>query len=63
MSLRDDSYGEVSIVHEDEFDIYVVHADFKKQGSTQLILTSPEGKETVCALTAGRNTFQLDLIE
>lgn len=54
VSLRDDAYGGVSIVREDGWDVYLVHADFKKQGTAELILTSPEGRSTVYQLTIGK---------
>ncbi len=63
VSLADDSYGEITIVRNDPLDIYMVHAEFKKPGTTELILTSPEGKKTVYALTIEKNTFDLNLLE
>lgn len=59
VSLTDDSYGEVSIVRSDVADICTVHAEFRKTGTTELVLTSPDGKETVYTLTIGKNTFDL----
>lgn len=61
--LEDDSYGEVTIVHDVEQDIYKIHAEFKKPGTTELILISPEGNETVYALTIEKDTFGLDPLD
>ncbi len=63
MALKDDSYGEVSIAYADTLECYVVHADFKKQGATELLLTSPEKEDTVYQLMIGKNTYQLDRVE
>lgn len=63
VSLADESYGKVSIVGNDEFGVYTVHAEFKRPGKTQLILTSPDGRKTVYTLTVAKNTYDLELAE
>lgn len=63
VALKDDSYGEVSIAYADTLACYVVHADFKKQGTTELLLTSPEKEDTVYQLMIGKDTYQLDCVE
>lgn len=43
VSLADDKYGEVSVEKSEWEDSYVVHADFKKKGNTELIINTPDG--------------------
>ena len=43
VSLKDDKYGDVSIVYVQSIDSYMVHADFKKRGKTELIINTPDG--------------------
>lgn len=43
VSLADDKYGDVFIELPEWGDYYVVHADFKKKGQTELIINTPEG--------------------
>lgn len=43
VSLADDKYGDVSIEYIEAIDSYVVHANFKKKGQTELIINTPDG--------------------
>lgn len=43
VSLADDKYGDVSIEYIESIDSYMVHADFKKKGNTELIIITPDG--------------------
>ena len=43
VSLADDKYGDVSIEYIESIDSYMVHADFKKKGKTELIIKTPDG--------------------
>ena len=43
VSLADDKYGDVSIEKPEWSDSYVVHAEFKKKGNTELIIKTPDG--------------------
>lgn len=58
-ALADDSFGQVSIVRSEELDTYLIHAEFRKRGTTELILTSPEGRQISYSLTIQKNTFDL----
>lgn len=59
VSLEDDAYGKVSIRYEAQIEIYMVHAEFTKTGSTRLTLCSPEGENFVYSLDIGRDTYQI----
>lgn len=43
VSLADDKYGDVSIEYIEGIDSYMVHADFKKKGQTELVINTPDG--------------------
>ena len=43
VSLADEKYGDVSIEYIESIDSYVVYADFKKKGNTELIVNAPDG--------------------
>lgn len=59
VSLSDSSYGKVYVSYDDNMACYTVNAEFKKPGSTELILTSPDGRETVYKLTIEKNTYEI----
>ena len=42
-SLADNKYGDVFVELSELGDSYVVHADFKKRGRTELIINTPDG--------------------
>lgn len=41
--MADDKYGDVSVEYIEGAGYYMVHADFKKQGQTELIINTPDG--------------------
>ena len=59
VSLGDSRYGDVSIQYVPEIEAYMVHADFKKAGTTTLTLVSPDGEETVFDLHIEEDTYRL----
>ena len=42
--LKDKKYGDVNIEYIEAVESYMVHADFKKNGKTELIVKTPEGE-------------------
>lgn len=60
-SLADDKYGDVSIVYIDGLNSYMVHADFKRRGQTELIVKAPDGTTTKYDLDIG--IFVYDITE
>lgn len=63
VSLKDSKYGEVSIKYIESIDSYMVHADFKKNGKTELIVETPEGKIKKYDLTIEMDTYKYELQE
>ena len=60
VSLADDKYGDVSIIKPDWSDSCVVHADFKKKGSTELIIKTPDGTTKTYDLNIELSTYELN---
>lgn len=57
--LKDKKYGDVYIEYIKEIKSYMVHADFKKNGKTELIVKTPEGKIKKYALTIEMDTYKI----
>jgi hypothetical protein len=62
VSLKDSKYGDVSIKEEKSGDevFYMVDCDFKRPGTTELIVETPEGETVVYNLDIKRNTYKLE---
>ena len=60
--LEDSSYGDVKIVYIESIEIYMVHADFKKDGNTKLILESSDGNKTEYNLNIKKDTYDIEKI-
>ena len=63
VSLKDNSYGNVYIVYEENIEDYMVNAEFTKTGTTEFIITSPEGKTTTFKLTIYRTSYDIEKID
>lgn len=59
VKLKDKSYGEVYITYMDELGDYVINADFKKIGKTELIITSPSGETTEIKIDIKSDSYKL----
>ncbi len=57
--LKDEKYGKVYIVYEKNIEDYMVNAEFKKTGSTELIIESPTGEKTVFDLDIERSSYRI----
>ena len=62
-SLDDESFGEVSIVYEDNINDYMVNAKFVKAGETKLILESPSGEKRVFKLVVNKSSYDISEIK
>ena len=60
VSLKDKKYGDVYIDYIEEIESYMIHADFKKNGKTELIVKTPEGKTKKYDLTIEMDTYKLE---
>lgn len=58
--LKDSKYGDVSIKYVDSIESYMVHADFKKNGKTELIVETPDGEIKEYNLNIEMNTYKID---
>lgn len=60
VSLKDKKYGDVHIEYIEAIESYMVHADFKRNGKTELIIKTPEGKIKEYELTIEMDTYKLE---
>ena len=60
VSLKDKKYGDVYIDYIKEIESYIIHADFKKNGKTELIVKTPEGQMKKYNLTIEMDTYKLE---
>ena len=59
VELADPAYGSVEIRYEEGIEDYVVHAAFTKTGTTQIILTAPDGTQQIFDIDIGRDTYDI----
>ena len=57
--LTDKKYGDLSIKYDNGIDDWMIYAEFKKAGNTELVLSSPDGKKTVFDISISRNAYTL----
>lgn len=57
--LADESYGELQIVFEENLDDWMINANLRKTGQTEVILEAPDGTKTVLDLTIGNSTYDI----
>jgi hypothetical protein len=58
--FKDPEYGDLSIIYMDSIEDYVLHADFKKIGETELIIESPTGEKQVFKINIKRDTYHIE---
>ena len=58
--LEDSSYGKVYIVYEDSLENYMVNAEFKKTGKTNIILEDANGNKEVYEIDIKNNTYDIN---
>lgn len=59
VELADPAYGTVEIRYEEGIEDYMVHAAFTKTGTTQIILTAPDGTQQIFDIDIGRDTYDI----
>ena len=62
-SLKDKKYGDVSVKYIESTDSYMVHADFKKNGKTKLIIKTPDGENIEYNLVIEMNKYKIDEVK
>jgi hypothetical protein len=62
VSLKDSKYGDVRIKEETSGDevFYMVDCDFKRPGTTELIVETPEGETVIYNLEIKRDTYKIE---
>lgn len=58
--LKDSKYGDLKIRYEDRIECWMVHADFKKAGKTEVILEAPNSEKTIFDITIERDTYVIN---
>ena len=59
VSLADDSYGDVKIIYMEDVEDYMLQADFRKAGDTELTVVSPDGEKTEYNVHIEHNTYEV----
>ena len=60
VSFTDPSYGMLSIRYEDAIESYMVHAEMRKAGQTEVVLKAPDGNEKHYEIHIHRNTYEIE---
>jgi len=63
VSLKDDKYGKLYIVYEENIEDYMVNAEFAKTGKAEFTLTSPSGEEYIFEITIERTSYDVKRIK
>ena len=58
VKLKDEAYGNLFIVYEKNIESYMVNAEFKKTGTTEFTLISPEGKKYTYEIKIERSSYE-----
>lgn len=59
VSLADEKYGNVTLEYIESMDAWLVHADFKKRGKTELVVGLPDGTVRTYDLTVGLYSYDI----
>ena len=58
--LENDKIGKVSIKYDEDIEDYIVEAEFKRAGITNLILEDSNGNKTIYEIDVKRNTYDIN---
>lgn len=58
--LADETFGKLYIVYEDGIEDYMVNAEFRKSGKTDVVLVAPDGKETVYEIEIKDHSYDIN---
>ena len=59
VNIADKKYGDLSIIYIESIESWMVHAEFKKAGTTEFVLESPDGEKKEYSLTIRRDTYSV----
>lgn len=60
VSLKDNKYGDVHLRYIDSIETYMVHADFKRYGKTELVVETPDGEKIEYNVKIEMNTYKVE---
>lgn len=58
--LKDDKYGDLHVTYNENIQDYVVNAEFKKTGKTEIIVETPEGDKKEFEIDIKRDKFDIN---
>ncbi len=58
--LKDSKYGDVKIKYEDAIEAWMVHADFRGAGETELVVEAPNGEKRIYTLKIKRDSYDIE---
>ena len=58
--LEDQSYGKVYIIKDQNLDDYMINAEFKKTGKTNVIIEDPDGNKEIFEIDIKNNSFEIN---
>lgn len=58
--LEDESFGKVYIIKDENIKDYMINAEFKKTGKTNLILEDPKGNKEIYEIDIKNNTYEIN---
>ena len=56
----DSNYGDVSLKYESVLDCWMIHADLKREGKTELVLVSPDGHKRTFEITIRDHSYDIE---
>ena len=58
--LENEEYGNLTIEFNEQFNSYVVNAEFRKVGKTKVIIESPTGDKETYNIDIKRDSYEID---
>lgn len=63
VTLKDEEFGRLFIVYNENIEDYMVNAEFKKTGETEFTLTSPDETEYIYKINVKRSSYDIERIK
>ena len=60
VKLKDKKYGTVKIAYIESIEDYMIEANFKKEGKTELYLISPTGEKEIYTISIKKDTYDIN---
>ena len=62
VKLKDEQYGKLFIIYDNNIEDYMVNAEFKKTGNTEFSIISPDGIEYIYKIKIERSSYKIEKI-